>query len=252
MVTVSSRVAPELVERARAKAKAWRLPYFERPRNTGLHKHLGTDASAFLVLGADGWKLTDEGGALGFSPNLAMLRLKRFDKGERDDTMLRFAELREGDAVLDCTLGLGADALVAARAVGRNGRVLGLEKSLPLWCVMSEGLREWTWPGSAAIETAHGDFAEFLARAEPKSFDVVLFDPMFERETKSSPSFDLLRRYASDDALSEESLARARSVARRWVLVKAARYSPALKRLGLRPEQASRSAPTVWARVPAA
>jgi hypothetical protein len=35
------------------------------------------------------------------------------------------------------------------------------------------------------------------------------------------------------------------------VLVKAARYGPELKTLGLRPEPASRSAPVVWARVDA-
>ncbi len=251
MVTVSSRVAPALVERARAKAAQWQLPYFERPRNTGLARLLGVEAEAFLVLGADGWKLTDANGALGFSPNLAMLRLKRFDQGERDDVMLRLAELQEGDAVLDCTLGLGADALVAARAVGPTGRVLGLEKSLALWCVVSEGLGEWSWPGAAAVEARHADFSEFLSHAAPKSFEVVLFDPMFERETKSSPSFELLRRYAHDDVLTTEVLARARQVARRWVLVKAARYSPALRRLGLTPEPGSRSSPTVWARVAA-
>ncbi len=251
MATVSSARDAALADTARRKAAEWGLPYFERPKNTGLTRFLGTEAEAFLVLGADGWRLTDARGALGFSPNLAMLRLKRFDAGERDDVLLRLAELREGDAVLDCTLGLGADARVCARAVGERGRVVGLEKSLPLALLMQEGLRAWRWPGSAPIEVVHADAAGWLAGAASRSFDVVLFDPMFERETAASPSFELLRRYAAADPLAPETLERARAVARRWVLVKAARYSPALKRLGLLPEPASRSAPVVWARVPA-
>lgn len=249
MVAVSSAGSPKHVAQAKKQAAEWGVPFFSRPRNSGITKHLGVVSDAFLVLGADGWKLTDARGALGFSPNLAMLRLKRFDKGERDDAMLRVSELKEGDQVLDCTLGLGADALVAARAVGPKGRVLGLEKSLPLWCLMSAGLRDWKWPGSAAIETRRADFAEVLASAEPKSFDVVMFDPMFDKDTDASPSFEILRRYAIDDVLTPEILQRARVVARRWVMVKAARYSPSLPKLGLLPERSSRSSPTVWARV---
>jgi hypothetical protein len=251
MVTVSSSGSPELIREAKARATVMQVPYFDRRKNSGLSKHLGVEADAFLVLGSDGWKLTDSQGSLGFSPNLAMLRLKRFDKGERDDVMVRLGELGEGDRVLDCTLGLAADAMVAARAVGRNGRVVGLEKSGPLWALISSGLETWSWHESARIEALEEDYATALTREAAKSFDVVMFDPMFERETKSSPSFEVLRRYAHDDRLTPEVLERAREVARRWVLVKAARYSPALRRLGLTPEQSSRSAPTVWARVAA-
>jgi len=246
---VSSAGAAAHVRRARQQAKEWGLPYFDRPKNSGITKHLGIAADAFLVLGADGWKLTSENGSLAFSPNLAQLRLKRFDAGERDDAMLRLAELCEGDAVLDCTLGLGADALVAARAVGAKGRVVALEKSVPLACLMSAGLAPWSWPGSARIEVQRADAFDWLAKAKDKSFDVVMFDPMFERDTKASPSFELMRPYAIEEPLTPETLARAREVARRWVLVKAARYSPSLKRLELKPEPSARSAPVVWARV---
>ncbi len=251
-VTVSSSTAPARVAEAREKAAQWGVPYFERPKNTGLTRFFGAEADAFLVLGGDGWRLTDARSSLGFSPNLAMLRIKRIDAGERDDVLLKLAELAEGEQVLDCTLGLGADALVCARAVGPKGRVVGLEKSLPLALLMGEGLARWRWPGSASVEVLHADAGDFLARAAPGSFDVVLFDPMFERERRSSPAFELLRRHAIDEPLTPETLAQARRVARRWVLVKAARYSAALPRLGLKPEPPPRSAQVVWARVPAA
>jgi hypothetical protein len=59
----------------------------------------------------------------------------------------------------------------------------------------------------------------------------------------------MLRRLANPSPLKAEVLAEARRVARRAVLVKAARYTPMLRSLGLRPEHASRSAPVVWARM---
>ncbi len=55
------------------------------------------------------------------------------------------AELRAGDTILDCTLGLGQDALVAALVVGPSGRVVALEKSLALYAVVSEGLNAYDY-----------------------------------------------------------------------------------------------------------
>eukprot|EP00966_Prymnesium_polylepis_P207626 4809377-Prymnesium_polylepis.1 len=51
------------------------------------------------------------------------------------------------------------------------------------------------------------------------SADVVYFDPMFRRPTKSSTAFDVLRTLAHKDSLSHEALAQARRVARRAVVV---------------------------------
>ena len=97
----------------------------------------------------------------------------------------------------------------------------------------------------------HREAGEFLAGTLTGAFEVVLFDPMFARALASQPGFELLRRHANPAPLTPRMLAEARRVARRLVLVKSARYTPALKTLGLRPERASRSAPVVWARVPA-
>lgn len=43
--------------------------------------------------------------------------------------MLRAAGLSEGDTFLDCTLGLGSDAIIASMAVGETGSVIGIEKT---------------------------------------------------------------------------------------------------------------------------
>lgn len=251
-VTTSNQVDPVLVAQAKVAAGQWGLPFYDRPKKSGLEPHYGVVAEAFLVLGSDGWTLRDPHGALRFTPNMAWLRIKRIDAGVHDDVLVKLCELREGDHVLDCTLGLGADALVCARVVGPTGRVVGVEQSLPLWVIADRGLATFdTGRPSARIETVHGDSLALLRTLEPKSFDCVLFDPMFEKPKGSSPAFDVLRRYATDAPLSPEALAHARRVARRWVVVKSARYTPALKRLGLAPEPTSRFSNIVWARIAA-
>lgn len=242
-VTVSSSLSPELEARARACATAWGLPFFERTRSTGLPD--GT----FLVLGGDGWTLREPGGSLRFSEGLARLRIKRLEGGETDDVLVKLCELKAGDQVLDCTFGLGADAQVCAHVVGSQGRVVGIEKSLALWALASEGLKAQVGsPKHAPIEVRHGDSVDFLRAQRPQSFDCVLFDPMFGRRKKASPAFELLRTHADHSPLPAEAIGLARRVARRWVVVKGARYSEDLQRLGLQPEPLSRYAEVVWAR----
>lgn len=242
-VTVSHSVAPELEARARACAEAWGLPFFTREKNAGL------PAGTFLVLGGDGWTLRDANGALKFSEGLARLRIKRLQAGETDDVLVKLCELKPKDHVLDCTFGLGADAQVCAHVVGAQGRVVGLEKSLPLWALASEGMKSLVQsPKAAPIEVRHGDCVDFLRAQAPQSFDCVLFDPMFGRRKKSSPAFELLRAHADHSPLPAEAIGLARRVARRWVVVKGARYSEDLARLGLRPEPLSRYTDVVWAR----
>jgi hypothetical protein len=248
-VTVSGKVEPHVVDHAKERAREWGLPFLPRRPKESL-AGLFARAEALLAFDAEGVVLRDAKGAFRFHPGLAHLRVKALERGEVDDRLLRAAEPREGDLILDCTLGLAQDALVMSRAVGPTGRVVGLETSVALHAVVSEGLgRLGPLPRSCRIEALRGDFARYLAGSASASFDVVVFDPMFERPKKAQPAFELLRRFACADPLTSEILQEARRVARRWVVVKGARYSRDLKKLGLVPLQASRSAPVLFARV---
>lgn len=248
-VTVGAH-ADRFAEEARRKAAKWGLPFLERPAKGGVAALLSGSARACLVRSADGWALRDAQGSLAFTPGIAQLRLKRLAKGHRDDVLLRLSELRPGDSVLDATAGLAADALVCARAVGPSGRVLGVEAALPLWILVSEGLaRLPVDPGSSRIELVHGRARDVLKGQASRSVDVVLFDPMFDRPRRSSPSFELLRAHALHEPLDEETLAQARRVARRWVVLKAGRYGKDFRRLGLRAMELGRAGPVMWTRV---
>lgn len=233
--------------KARAAAEAWGLPYLERARNAAAP----TGAEALLVLGGDGWTLWTPDGALRFTPGMAQLRIKRFVQGFDEDMLIRLGGLKAGDAVLDCTMGLGADALVAARVVGPTGSVVALEKSLPLYALAAERLSRPYGEGFARIDVRHADAADVLPTLAARSVDVVLFDPMFGRPNKASPAFTLLRQFADAGELTREMLDEAKRVARRCVLVKGARYSKDFKKLGLVPVDRSLSRGVLWARLSA-
>lgn len=249
-VTTNGRCPPSVERQARAAAATWGLPFFHRGHKAPLAPMLEAHADAFLVFGNDAVTLWDREGSAVFAEGIAHLRVRRIDDGMFDDLLLRFSELKPGEQVLDCTLGLAQDALVAARAVGPQGRVVGLEKSIGVFALVSSGLAALEQhPSACRVKPVHADYAEFLRSAESKSFDVVLIDPMFERPKKSQPSFELLRRHAEHARLTPEALADARRVARRLVLVKGSRYSRDLRELGIEPQVTSRSQAVVWGTV---
>jgi 16S rRNA (guanine1516-N2)-methyltransferase len=249
-VTTSGKPDDRTIALARQSAVAWGLPFLERRRKAPLRPILD-QADSLLVFERNEVVLCDRGGRLRFSPGMARLRIKRLEAQVREDRLVELAGFEPGDSVLDCTLGLAADALVAARAVGPTGSVVGLEKSLAVFAVVSSGVRSFEAPQSCRIDVRHGDAADFLACQPDKGFDLVLFDPMFDRPRKCSPAFEMLRRYAEHAPLSPLVLENAQRVARRSVLVKGSRHSMDWNRLHLKPEPGSPYSPIVWARLPA-
>lgn len=251
-VTTSDRIDPSLRETAQRAAAELGLPYLPRTHKVPLGALLREQARAVVVFEAGAVSLADAQGTLRFSPGLAHLRIKQLDRGVEEDMLIRHAQISGGDRVLDCTVGLAADAQVAARLAGPTGSVVALEKSPALYLLVRHGLQTLPrHPGSAPIEVLHADAADFLRAQPTASFDVVLFDPMFERTRRSSAAFEALRRHADYSELTAETVEQARRVARRWVVIKGARYSRDLKKLGLAAEPLRRGATLVWARLPA-
>ena len=186
-VTTSDRNDPTLRESARRAAAELGLPYLPRTHKVPLQQLLRDQARAVVVFEAGAVSLVDGQGVLRFSPGLAHLRIKQLDHGVAEDMLVRHAGIKEGDRILDCTVGLAADAQVAARLAGPTGSVLALEKSPALYLLVRYGLQTLPrHPRSSPIEVVHADAAEFLRAQPDASFDVVLIDPMFERTRKSS------------------------------------------------------------------
>jgi hypothetical protein len=257
-IAVTTPLRPSQAEEAAARAAAERhgLAYAPRGRRPAAEVLREAAADALLVLSPRASVLATDREERRWSAGMGALRAKRLRRpgGAVDptarDPFLEAAGLLAGDAVLDCTLGLGADALVAAAAVGARGRVVALEASRPLAAWVAEGLRRSGDEAAARIEVRAADHADALAALPERSFDVVLFDPMFRHARAEPAGFDLVRRLADPRPLSPAALERARRVARRWVLVKDGAPGWDLTRLGLVPLPSARGAHRYYARVP--
>lgn len=187
-----------------------------------------------------------------FHPSLAVLRIKEMLAGKTDQ-MIKAMDLRPGDAILDCTLGLATDAIVAAYAAGEEGRVVGLESSPVLAAVVGYGLRhfqtEYVDGLTAAmrrVRVENRDHLSCLAGLPAGSFDVVYFDPMFRRPRYRSCAIHPLRLLAEPSPLEPRALELARRVARRRVVVKERRGSSEFARLGIARVEGGRYAPVVY------
>ena len=202
----------------------------------------GLEDVPLLVLARGRADLYLRGRAFKASAGMAFLRVLRAHKGEVDP-LVEVARLGPDDRVLDATLGLGGDALVAAQAT--RTEVVGLDKSALLCAFTQAGLRRLPGHGAGPgrdVTVLNADHREAFAALEPRSFDVVLLDPMFRSAGDSSPLFELVREHADHAPLDAATLLAARRVARRGVLVKDAAPGRELGRLGLRPLLSRRSA----------
>lgn len=160
------------------------------------------------------------------------------------DPMIKAMELSAGLSVLDCTLGLAADALVAAFVAGDAGSVLGVEASPIVAALTRWGLAELQAAGSDAraqtklaagrIWVRNGRHQDVLAELPDNSFDIVYFDPMFRRPKAGSCGIQPLRDFAAADPLDITSLREALRVARLRVVVKETQGSREFERLGIR------------------
>jgi SAM-dependent methyltransferase len=261
LLAVTTPLHPSAAEEAAASDAARRhaLPYLPRGHRALPALLAGAGAEAALVLSPAAALLWIDGAAHRWSPGMGFLRMKRAlarregrpaPPSERDP-FLEAAGILPGDEVLDATLGLGADALVAAAACGPGGRVVGLEGSAALAAWVDEGLRRLDVEPARRVEVLAAGHLERLRALPSGRFDVVLFDPMFRHPREQPGGFDVVRRLADPRPLQAEAVAEARRVARRWVVVKDGAPGWDLARLGLTPLPSARGAHRYYARVEA-
>ncbi len=160
-----------------------------------------------------------------FHPNSAMFRVKRVIRGE-PDPFITAAQIQPGMSLLDCTLGLASDSIVASVVVGQTGRVVGIEGNEYMSFLVKNGLQAWH-SGSEImnaamrkIEVRHAQHLDFLLSQPSSSFDIVYFDPMFEEILDSSTGIKGLRNIAVYTSLTEEVMREALRVARKRVVLK--------------------------------
>lgn len=222
IITTARKPSKEIVAEAKGIGRQYDLPYVTRG-NQSLDS-LIEQYSTVLLRSSQRLSCHTLAGEFFLHPNMAAVRIKLLRQG-KEDIMLRAMDLRPGDSVLDCTAGLCADSLVAKYRAGQGGRVVALEKSLPVYIVAKHGLDHYSGPQrfqdlAAGIELAHTDFRDYLAALPEKSFDVVYFDPMFDRPVLKASALLPLRPLAWHQPLVQADMDLATGVARRRVVVK--------------------------------
>lgn len=172
-----------------------------------------------------------------FHPGMVKLRINEILHGKTDQ-MIKALDLLPGDTVLDCTLGIGSDAIVISY-LNELGKVTGLEKSPVIGMIVREGLSSYQGRNSKMqeamrrIQVSCTDYNDFLKKQPDNSIDIIYFDPMFRFPKTKSNAIGAIRTLADNSPLSKEILQEALRVTRRRVIIKEGRNSPEFLRLGI-------------------
>ena len=236
VVTVGHKAKPEHSALAREMADKLGAPFAERG-NTSLDALRGQYGVSCVMVAKEKLVVDTPDGELYFHPGMAHLRLKNLRRGERDH-LLNALGTEKGMRVLDCTLGMGADAIVESYGAGATGAIVALEKNPVVAVLIEHGLRtsEGEHPSTvAAMRRVHivcADYLDFLRAQPDKSFDAVYFDPMFRHPFTESAGIHPLRLLADPRPVSAEAIQEAKRVACRRVVLKESSKSEEFARLG--------------------
>lgn len=222
---------------AREAAQTLGTDFVERDRMSLQQIREKFDTENILVVAGGSIKLFTPWGECFFHPSMSVPRIKALKQG-KPDPMVEAMGLKPGDSVLDCTLGLGSDAIVSSFAAGKRGRVTGVESSPELALLVRHGLRNFEYQSNtvreaaAGIEVISGDCADYLQMQPDNSFEIVYFDPMFRFPRKKSSSMEPLRGIVNSDPLDPAVVLEALRVAKRRVVMKENWFSKEFARLG--------------------
>jgi Putative SAM-dependent methyltransferase len=225
-ITTAGRTTHGMMKHAQEIAEYLQVPYL--PRNKKSINHIQQQAdSGCIVVGKERLELFEKNSVqpFFFHPNSAMFRIKRLIRGEVDP-FAHAAKLAIGMTVLDCTLGLASDAIVASFLVGREGMVTGLEGQKYLAFMVEKGLETWDSglpfmnKAMNRVRVLHMEACDYLKRQADSSIDCVYFDPMFEETILESDGIKALGHFAIHDDLTDELINEAIRVAKLRVVLK--------------------------------
>lgn len=236
-VTTSLSLDDGVVSRAMAVAEELGCPFRRRSGDSLDEVRDETGRGVLMVMTATEVRLLADGEVFWFHPNMARTRIEALLRGE-EDRLCRFMALHPGDRVLDATCGLGADAAVVSHVVGAGGRVCALEHSAILAAMVREGARiyDHRTPEIVAamrrVEVVATEAWAYLSDQPDDAWDVVYFDPMFEETLERSQGLEVVRRLASHEPITRNTIDEAVRVARRSVVMKDRMPGRQLEQLG--------------------
>ncbi|WP_163100919.1 class I SAM-dependent methyltransferase [Peribacillus alkalitolerans] len=238
IVTTAGRTNEEWTNIAKVVAKDLQCSFQKRNKQS-VKAMIERFQDDVLVIGKQRFELynRDHTEPFFFHPNMAVVRIKRLMQGEVDP-MLDAMGLSSGMSLLDCTMGLGSDSIVASYIVGNAGHVSAVEANPFMAYLVNWGLKTWDSEGiqladsMKRIRVVDANHYDFLKEQEDNSFDVVYFDPMFNETIQESKGIRPLTGWAEFIDLTPESIHEALRVAKVRVVLKDHYQSPRFKRHG--------------------
>lgn len=226
-------------EKLQCEGKAWAesqgFAYVPRGKRT-IQDLMDEYGEYFLVYSSRGPQIDRPEGSHFFSLNMAELRIQNLRKGQRDHLLEALMGVKEYDlrpaaaqppiSVLDCTCGFGADAAVASFGLPAGSRVDALEVSPLLEAVTAWGFSHFVHKKddvTAALRRISlrcGDYRDYLLSDDGPVYDVLYFDPMFQRPVEASCQFQPVRAIMEHGGLTRDLIERALQKARRRVVIK--------------------------------
>lgn len=170
-----------------------------------------------------------------FHPSMAKNRIASYRKNGIIDPLIKACDFKASDSFLDCTLGMGADSIVASYFSEQP--VLGLEASFPIAIIIKWGMKtykskiSWLIEPIKKIEVCHINHYELLKSLNDDSYDIVYFDPMFRHPLLASQPISALRSIADHSPISRDTINEACRVARKRVVMKELVKSEELQKL---------------------
>lgn len=222
-VTTCYDPAPAHLERARLVSARLGAPLVPRAAFEVVFSTSGA-THLYVVARAHDEVRTPEGGACFVQPSL--LKMKLQDGARHPFVRALLGPDPRIEVLFDCTLGLGADAMHAACALGCE--VQGTEASPVLFSLLEEGLARLARaaPRLARVRVCNAEAEATLAALPDGAVDVVMLDPMMSRPKRSTPSFAVLRDFAKAERADAALLHQAARVARQRVVLKLGKGAP--------------------------
>ncbi|MDF2947053.1 MAG: ypiP [Bacillales bacterium] len=226
-ITTAGRTNNEMIEYAKLISIELCCEYISREKRSVelLSESYNDD---FIVVGKNRLELhlTTSRDPFFFHPNSALFRIKRIINN-MNDPLIDICELKPGDTFLDCTLGIGSDAIVASFIVGSSGKVIGVESNKYIAYIVNEGLNKYVYDINKDIEDSlrrikviNYNHLDYLKKQSSNSIDIVYFDPMFSLSIENSNGISKIKNIADYGAITEDVFNEALRVAKRRVVVK--------------------------------
>ncbi|MGL5616145.1 MAG: class I SAM-dependent methyltransferase [Sarcina sp.] len=234
-VTTTRESKEFLIDKALEVGKDLDIEYIKRENSSIEKMLLNYEFDYLLVVEKDKLVIKGEDSALFWHPNMAELKIKSIKEGNKE-TLIEATNLKEGDSILDCTLGLAGDSLVFSAVVGSSGLVVGTEINKYIAYLSKKGLENYSsenYKFLNNIEIRNESYKEYLSKQGDNSFDVVYFDPMFKKSNKKSTTINSFRDFAEHKGLDKEIIKEALRVCKKRVVIKERAFLNDLKALGI-------------------